>query len=148
MPRPLPSGFIPPCLATRADRVPDGQQWVHEIKHDGYRFICSRDGDRVRVFSRRGLIWTDRVPAIVAAMRSLRAKSAVIDGEAVVARDDGVTDFSQLRSALAHPSSGRGGSTSSTVFLYAFDLLAVGGVDLRRQPWHVRRDALARLLRG
>ena len=67
MPRLLPPGFIPPCLATKADRVPAGSVWAHEIKHDGYRFICRRDGDRVRVFSRRGLDWTERVPAIVAA---------------------------------------------------------------------------------
>src|SRR5262245_25717524 len=101
MPRPLPAGFVAPCLCTRADSVPAGPQWAHEIKHDGYRFIVRRDGDRVRVFSRRGLDWTDRVPTIVEAMHALRARSAVIDGEAVVARDDGVTDFDALRSALA-----------------------------------------------
>jgi len=60
------------------------------FKHDGYRFICWRDGDRVRVFSRRGLDWTERVPSIVEAMRALRARTAVIDGAAVVARNDGV----------------------------------------------------------
>ena len=53
MPRPLPSRFIAPCLATRADHVRAGAQWAHEINHDGYRFIVRRDGDRVRVFSRR-----------------------------------------------------------------------------------------------
>jgi hypothetical protein len=100
-PRPPPQGFIIPCLATRADRVPTGPQWAHEIKHDGYRFIVRRDGDRVRIFSRRGLDWTDRVPSIVASVRALRVRSAVIDGEAVVARDDGVTDFDALSSALA-----------------------------------------------
>jgi bifunctional non-homologous end joining protein LigD len=92
-PRPLPQGFIVPCLATHADRVPAGPQWAHEIKHDWYRFIVRRDGDRVRVFSCRDLDWTDRVPSIVAAVRVLRARSAVIGGEAVVARDDGATDF-------------------------------------------------------
>ena len=78
---PSPPGFIAPCLATRADRVPAGPIWVHEIKHDGYRFIVRRD--RVRVFSRRGLDWTDRVPTIVAAMLALDMRSAVIDGEAL-----------------------------------------------------------------
>ena len=58
-------GFIEPCLPTPARIVPSGRQWVHEIKHDGYRFGCRRDGDRVRVFSRRGNDYTDRVPRIV-----------------------------------------------------------------------------------
>ena len=139
--RPLPPGFIEPCLATRAERVPIGPLWAHEIKHDGYRFICRRDGDRVRVFSRRGLDWTDRVPSIVAAMRSLRARTATLDGEAVVARDDGVTDFAALRSALSRRVGG------AAVFLYAFDLLELDGQDLRREPWLVRRETLASLIR-
>jgi bifunctional non-homologous end joining protein LigD len=112
MPSPLPSGFIAPCLATRARQVPAGPQWAHEIKHDGYRFIVRRDGDRVRVFSRRGLDWTGHVPAIVTGMLALRARSALIDGEAVVARADGVTDFEALRSTLA-----RRNSCSAAVFL-------------------------------
>ena len=92
MPGPLHPGFIPPCLA---DRVPAGSAWVHEIKHDGYRFICRRDGDRVRVFSRRGLDWTARVSAIVDAMLALRVRKpvpryceAVLDDEAA-RRDPG-----------------------------------------------------------
>jgi bifunctional non-homologous end joining protein LigD len=111
------------------------------IKHDGFRFIVRRDGDHVRVYSRRGLDWTRQVPAIVTAMLALRAQSAVIDGEAVVARDDGVTDFQELRATLARRNGG-----SSAVFLYAFDLLALDGHDMRRQPWHARRDALVQLL--
>src|SRR5262249_2159288 len=84
MPRQLAVGFVEPCLCTRADSVPAGPQWAHEIKHDGYRFIVRRDGDRVRVFSRHALDWTEQVPTIVAAMRALHTQSAVIDGEAVV----------------------------------------------------------------
>jgi bifunctional non-homologous end joining protein LigD len=60
-----PRGFIEPCLPTGADTVPSGPQWVHEIKHDGYRFICRLERGRVRVFSRRGTDYTDRVPRIV-----------------------------------------------------------------------------------
>jgi len=67
-----PAGFIDPCLPTLARAVPDGPLWAHEIKHDGDRFICQRDGDRVRAFTRRGHDWTDRVPAIAAALGSLR----------------------------------------------------------------------------
>jgi len=64
--------------------VPDGLLWVHEIKFDGYRFICRRDGDRVRAFTRRGYDWTDRVPRIAEALGLLPVTSATIDGEAVV----------------------------------------------------------------
>jgi len=75
---------------------------VHEIKHDGYRFIARRDGDRVRVFSRNARDWTDRVPAIVEAMLALPVKSATIDGEGVVIGDRGVTDFERLRSTWSN----------------------------------------------
>jgi ATP-dependent DNA ligase len=59
-----PAGFIEPCLPTGARSAPSGPLWVHEIKFDGYRFICRREGERVRVFSRHGRDWTDRVPLI------------------------------------------------------------------------------------
>jgi bifunctional non-homologous end joining protein LigD len=95
--------------------VPSGPQWVYEIKHDGYQFICRRDGDRVRVFSRRGHDWTDRVPLIAESLAKLRVKSVTLDGEGVVCRDDGVSDFDRLRSAV-----GRMGSRDA--FLFAFDL--------------------------
>jgi bifunctional non-homologous end joining protein LigD len=79
-----PPGFIEPCLPTLARTVPSGPQWVHEIKHDGFRFICRRDADRVRVFSRRGNDYTDSVPMIADAMAALRVKSVTLDGEGVV----------------------------------------------------------------
>jgi bifunctional non-homologous end joining protein LigD len=103
-----PSGFIEPCLATLAPEVPDGPLWVHEIKHDGYRMICRRDGDRVRVFTRRGHDWTDRVPAIAEALRSLPVTSAALDGEAVVCDANGLTDFDRMRSALPRRGGSRG----------------------------------------
>jgi len=104
--------------------------------------LCRRNnGDRVRIFSRNALDWTDRVPAIVEAMRALPAASATIDGEAVVSDPQGVTNFDALRSALSRRQ-GR-----SAVFLYAFDLIELDGRDLRQEPWGARRDALAALLR-
>jgi bifunctional non-homologous end joining protein LigD len=123
-----------------AQAVPTGPQWAYEIKHDGFRFICRRDGDRVRVFSRRGHDWTDRVPMIAEAMAALRVKSVTIDGEGVVCRPDGVSDFDRLRAAI-----GRLGSRDA--FLYAFDLLEIDGEDLRPYEWHVRRATLRPLLR-
>jgi bifunctional non-homologous end joining protein LigD len=98
----LPTGFVPPCLPTFARMPPEGAQWAYEIKHDGFRFVCRRDGDRVRVFSRHGKDGSDKVPAIVEAMLALPA-SATLDGEGVVVDDRGVTDFERLRSAIARP---------------------------------------------
>jgi bifunctional non-homologous end joining protein LigD len=134
-----PACFIAPCLPTLARTVPSGPQWAHEIKHDGYRMICRRDGDRVRVFSRNGHDFTDWVPRIAQALAALRVHSATIDGEAVVCRPDGVTDFDRLRAALAR----RG---SQDAFLYAFDLVELDGADLRPRPWTGRREALVGLL--
>jgi bifunctional non-homologous end joining protein LigD len=133
---PPPAGFIEPCLPTLAHTVPDGAEWAHEIKHDGYRMISRRDGDLVRVFTRRGHDWTDRVPRIAEALAALRVSSATIDGEAVLSDGNGVADFDRLRGALAR----RGGSREP--FLYAFDLIELNGTDLRRQPWIGRREAL------
>jgi bifunctional non-homologous end joining protein LigD len=121
--------------------VPDGPRWAFEIKHDGYRFIARRDGDRVRVFSRNAREWTDRVPLIVEALRALPVTSATIDGEGVVVDDRGVTDFERLRAVLAE----RGGSRAA--FLYRFDLVELDGEGLRRHPWEIRRATLTGLLR-
>jgi bifunctional non-homologous end joining protein LigD len=110
-----------------------------ELKHDGFRLIARRDGDRVRVFSRHGKDWTDKVPLIVEALRALPVTSATIDGEGVVVDDRGVTDFERLRTSLAE----RGGSRAA----FLFDLLELGGDDLRPHPWEIPRANLTRLLR-
>src|SRR5262245_56168110 len=95
-----PPGFIEPCLPTNGHTVPTGAQWVYEIKHDGFRFICRRDGELVRVYSRRGNDYTDRVPVIADALAGLKVKSVTLDGEGVVCRADGVSDFDRLRAAV------------------------------------------------
>ena len=91
-----PSGFIEPCVPTRAAKPPAGPDWVHEIKHDGYRLQVCRDGDAVRLFTRRGYDWTARYPGIVATAVQLRAASFTLDGEAVVCGPDGVAIFDAL----------------------------------------------------
>jgi ATP-dependent DNA ligase len=91
----MPSGFVPPCIPTRA--APGGPDWVHEIKHDGYRLQVRRDGDTVRLFTRRGYDWTERYPAIAGTTAmQLRATSFTLDGEAVVCGPDGVAIFDAL----------------------------------------------------
>jgi ATP-dependent DNA ligase len=76
-------GFIDPCIPSRAPKPPSGPGWVHEIKHDGYRLIVRREGDAVRLFTRRGFDWTERYPAIAAAAAC--RQSFTLDGEAVAA---------------------------------------------------------------
>jgi ATP-dependent DNA ligase len=107
-------GFIEPCIPTRANKVPVGPQWIHEIKHDGYRLIVCRRGVRVRLFTRRGYDWSDRYPLVVAAAAALGA-DATIDGEVVVC--DGVADFDRLH----------GREDDGRAFLWAFDLLELDG---------------------
>ena len=86
------------CLPTSGKAVPRGPDWLHEIKHDGYRLMVRRDGARIRCFTRNGHDWADRFPAIVDAASRIKATSFLIDGEAAMACDDGMPDFRALRS--------------------------------------------------
>src|SRR5271169_5761034 len=95
--RPLPAGFIAPCLPTSAPRPPRGALWLHEIKHDGFRVIARKSGQRVRLYSRPGNDLTKRFPLIVEAVTRLRSLSCIIDGEAVACDDDGIASFDRIR---------------------------------------------------
>jgi ATP dependent DNA ligase domain len=88
--RTFPAGFIAPCLPTKTDKLPSGSQWLHEIKHDGFRVIARKDGDRVRLYSRPGNDMTRRFPLIAEALTGLRSRSCIIDGEAVACDDNGL----------------------------------------------------------
>jgi ATP-dependent DNA ligase len=123
-------------LASTGKQVPSGPDWIHEIKHDGYRMLVIPENERVRLFSRNGTDWTRRYPWIVEAALKNRQKHFVIDGEAVVLGVDGVSDFNALHSR----------KHEHKVQLYAFDVLAIGGDDLRQLPLHLRKTNLARLL--
>jgi bifunctional non-homologous end joining protein LigD len=94
---PRPPGFIEPCQPSKAAAPPSGSDWVHEIKHDGCRLMVRRDGSRVRCFTRRGNDWLDHFPAIVDAALRIKTQSFLIDGEAVITSDDGMSDFRALR---------------------------------------------------
>jgi bifunctional non-homologous end joining protein LigD len=108
---------------------------VHEIKHDGFRLLARKDGERVRLFSRRGNDLTQRFPLIVEALARLRPRSCIIDGEAVCCDEEGRSSFDRLRRR-----------EGSDAFMYAFDLLALDGNDLRRDPLEVRKVTLASVL--
>ena len=136
--RTRPTGFIEPCLPTRADRPPTGSDWLHEIKHDGFRVLACRDPTRgVRLLTRNANDFTARYPRIVEAVEALAVRSCVIDGEAVACNGDGLSIFETLRWRRA----------DRHVFLYAFDLLVLDGQDLRREPIETRKAALAELVR-
>ena len=94
--RVLLAGFVPPCLPTKAQEPPSGPTWLHEIKHDGFRVIARKDGNRVRLYSRPGNDLTDRFRLIVEALVWLRAGSCIIDGEAVCCGDDGMPSFDRI----------------------------------------------------
>ena len=119
-----PFGFIEPCLPSSAPKPPAGQSWLHEIKHDGFHLLAVRDGNNVHLYTRRGNDWSERYPAVIAAVLALRVGSCLIDGELVVCDDGGVSSFERLRSR----------KHDRIAFLYAFDLLAMDGEDLRREP--------------
>jgi bifunctional non-homologous end joining protein LigD len=95
--RTFPTGFIAPCLPTKTDKLPSGGQWLHEIKHDGFRVIARKDGDRVRLYSRPGNDMTRRFPLIAEALTGLRSRSCIIDGEAVACDDNGLASFERIR---------------------------------------------------
>jgi bifunctional non-homologous end joining protein LigD len=143
--RPRLSGFIEPCLPSPAPRPPAGGGWIHEIKHDGFRLLALKaptggrsDSPGVRLFTRRGLDWTNRYPSIATAVAALSCRSCLIDGEVVICGKDGIPVFDRLR---------YGRQPQAEAVLFAFDLLELGGKDLRRTPLENRKRALAKLLR-
>ena len=126
------------CIPTRGTKVPSAPDWLHEIKYDGYRLRVERDGDRVRLITRNGYDWTDRYPWIVESALKNRQQQFIVDGEAVILGVDGVPDFNALHSR----------KHDDEVQLYAFDVLALDGEDLRPLPLSMRKTNLTRLLRG
>ena len=136
--RPAPPTFIEPCLPTLVHEVPKRGEWLHELKWDGYRLHVRIAGGKIALLTRRGHDWTHRFPLIADAARSLPVQSAYIDGEAVV-EVRGKSDFAALEEALLR------GAAHKAV-LYAFDLLFLDGVDLRRKPLIERKEALGALL--
>ena len=129
---------LKPELATLVDSAPEGQ-WSYEIKFDGYRIMARIDHDQVQLFTRNGHDWTHKLPQQAAALAALGLESAWLDGEMVVANEQGVPDFQALQNAFE---AGRSGN----ILYYLFDLPYLNGVDLREVPVEERRAALATVL--
>jgi bifunctional non-homologous end joining protein LigD len=128
-------GFIKPQLATLKSKAPKGDQWLHEIKYDGYRVQVHLNRGRKKVFTRNGLDWTKRFTEIAGALAI--PGEAIIDGEVVVIHE-GRTNFSELQAELAAGRQGR-------LVYYAFDLLWRDR-DLRRMPQIERKQRMLDLL--
>jgi bifunctional non-homologous end joining protein LigD len=137
---PLPN-FIPPQLATRVARPPEGKDWLHEIKFDGYRVLARIDDGAVTLLTRRGHDWSNRFGPVARALAKLGVRQALIDGEVVVMTDTGVTDFGRLQATLA-------GEALYDMSLQAFDLLHLDGKDLTGKHLVDRKKLLKPLIAG
>jgi bifunctional non-homologous end joining protein LigD len=135
----MPQTLVPQ-LAVLAERPPEGDQWIHEIKFDGYRLLAFIKAGKVKLLTRNGLDWTARFPDIAKALARLKVDSAIVDGEAVVLDKEGRSDFQALQAAFK-------GKTDATPVLYAFDLPFCDGVDLRNAPLIQRKERLEKLLK-
>jgi bifunctional non-homologous end joining protein LigD len=124
------------ALPVKAAKVPSGPDWLHEIKHDGYRMMVTREQKAVRLLTMNGHDWTKRYPWIVESALKLRQERFVLDGEAVVLGVDGTSDFAALHSR----------KHDEEAQFYAFDMLAGGGDDHRKLPLSLRKQNLAALL--
>jgi bifunctional non-homologous end joining protein LigD len=132
----LPTISFEPCLPIVAKTPPTGPDWIHEIKHDGFRVMAKRDGKKVRLISRNGKDLTYRFPLVAQAVAALPVHSCFIDGEAIISDATGLAVFSLLRSYRNGPSA----------TLCAFDLLEVDGEDLRWRPIEDRKGMLKQLV--
>lgn len=133
-----PVGLVAPMLPTLVDEPPEGEEWLHEIKFDGYRTVLTISGKDVHAYTRNGFDWTEKYGPVVASALALRCRSAIIDGEMCVQDAAGVTDFGALRRAVK--------TSPEKLVLFAFDLLVLDGEDLRGKPLRERRQLLQRLI--
>ncbi len=130
---------LAPQLATLVSEVPPGDDWLYEIKFDGYRLLTRVDGDDVRCFTRNGHDWSHRMPQLVKAIQALNIGWGWLDGEIIVAGKDGRPDFQALQNAFE-------AKQSQGIQYFVFDLPFHDGQDLRNEPLRARRERLAGLV--
>lgn len=131
--------MLSPTLATLVDSAPTGDDWIHEIKFDGYRMVCRIDHGDVHIYSRNGKEWTSALPSIVASLQRLDVDQAWLDGEIAVADAKGLTSFQQLQNSLSNP-------RAKNISYFVFDLLYQDGYDLRGVALTGRKRLLRRLV--
>lgn len=128
-------------LATLVDETPQGEEWIHEIKLDGYRVLAFIENGETRIVTRNDKDWTDRFAPVAQAAGKLPVSAAILDGEVVVLEPDGRTSFQALQNALTE-------NRDRDLVYFAFDLLYLDGYDLRNAPLLARKEALAAVLAG
>jgi bifunctional non-homologous end joining protein LigD len=133
----LPS-FISPQLATLVKEPPSGDDWLHELKFDGYRMLCRIDHGKVSFWSRNDKDWTSKFPAVAVAVKSLPITSALIDGEIVIVDAQGRSSFQKLQRAM-------GKSVTDGFVFQVFDLIYLDGFDLTQTPLKERKAALKKV---
>ncbi|MBI5278439.1 MAG: DNA ligase D [Burkholderiales bacterium] len=144
----LPAGAVPaalpeklaPQLPTLAAAAPASDQWIWEIKFDGYRLMARVEGDKVQLVTRGGHDWSAKMPALVQAVASLGLRSAWLDGEIVVLGPQGTPDFHALQNAIDQP------RHRGAIEYFLFDVPYLDGYDLRKVPLLARRQLLQRLM--
>jgi bifunctional non-homologous end joining protein LigD len=134
-------GDAKPQLATLSSEAPTGDDWLHEIKLDGYRVLCRVEKGQARVVTRNGKDWTDRFPGIAEALGGLPCHTAIVDGEIVVLDRKGVSRFQRLQNVAS-------GSSSARPLIYLFDLLYLDGQDVREAGLEDRKSLLEPLVTG
>lgn len=125
-------------LARLVDEAPEGDEWFHEQKFDGYRILANLDHGDVELLSRRFKDWTDQFPTVALAVSHLKAKRAVLDGEVAVVMADGRTSFQALQNSFA--------KRDAQVAYFVFDLLELDGEDIAKLPLEERKERLAKLI--
>lgn len=131
--------FLKPQLATEVETPPTGEDWLHELKLDGYRMQARKQGKTVQMLTRTGLDWTHRVKPIAAAVQRIAADNAILDGEVVVLDAEGLSSFARLQASFE-----KGESHPLTFF--AFDLLHLDGHNTRNLPLAERKEILREVL--
>lgn len=126
-------------LALLVDQPPEGPDWIHEVKYDGYRIGCALEDGRATLWSRRGKDWTRELPEVAAAAGRLPVRSALLDGEVAVVLPDGRTSFQALQNAFS-------GLERRNLVYFVFDLPFLDGEDLSARPLLERKASLARIV--
>ncbi|HEV7744411.1 MAG TPA: non-homologous end-joining DNA ligase [Pyrinomonadaceae bacterium] len=133
--------FVAPQLATLVKEPPRGDEWLHELKFDGYRMVCHLSRGKARFWSRNGKDWTEKFPNLAAALKTFPAVSAILDGEVVIVDKAGRSSFQRLQQSM-----GRGGDKVPAFVFEVFDLIYLDGYSLTMTPLRERKAALEGLL--
>lgn len=133
--------FVKPMLALLVDKPPQGDQWLHEVKWDGYRIQAHLEGRSIKLFTRAGHDWTGKMSSLVKDLSRIDVQSAVFDGEVVVLDKGGRSHFQNLQNYFES-------DPSQKLTYVVFDLLMLNGEDLRSQPLKERRKKLKEILKG